>query len=203
MARKTSKLATIPQIQFNSRAAWRPCLAAHNNTAGSIWFVNFKKSSGRGHVPYDDIVEEGRCFGWIDGLVRKLDAERSMLLLSRRKPRSTWSKLNKLRVPRLIRAGLMSEAGLAKIKAAKADGSWSALDDAEALRIPPDLAQALRKDAAAKKHFAAFSKSSTRAILWWITSAKRPETRNRRIAETIALASRNLRANFPESRQRD
>lgn len=104
MARPTRKLDTLPRVEIQSRAEWRAWLQAHHATSGSIWFVNYKKSSGGPHVPYDDIVEEALCFGWIDGLVRSLDDRRGMALLPR-KPGSSWSKSNKERVERLIAAG--------------------------------------------------------------------------------------------------
>lgn len=161
-----------------------------------MWFVFYKKSAGRARISYDDAVEEALCFGWIDSLPRKLDAERSMLLFTPRKAGSGWSKPNKERIERLIAEGLMSEAGQEKIAAAKRDGSWSKLDAAEALEIPPDLAEAFRADETAKDNFARFSPSVRKGILSWIASAKRFETRAARVAKTVALAAQNKRANY-------
>lgn len=191
MPRPSTKLDTLPRVEIQSRAQWRAWLQAHHATSGSIWLVNYKKSSGGPHVPYDDIVEEALCFGWVDGLVRSLDDRRGMALLSPRKPGSTWSKSNKARVERLIAAGLMTPAGLEKIERAKADGSWTVLDAAEALTLPDDLTAVLRKHKAAGANFAAWSASRRRGLIWWVTSAKRPETRARRIAETVRLAATN------------
>ncbi len=113
------------------------------------------------------------------------------------KPGSIWAKSNKARVERLIAQGLMRPEGLAKIEAAKADGSWNALDEVEALTLPDDLREALANNIDARRHFEAFPPGSQKMILYWIVSAKRPETRAKRIAETVRLAAQNIRANQP------
>jgi uncharacterized protein YdeI (YjbR/CyaY-like superfamily) len=184
----------LEQVEIGSRAALRSWLAAHHRQAESIWLVVWKKGSPR-HVPYDDIVEEALCFGWVDSLPRKLDAERSMLLLSPRKPKSAWSKPNKERVERLIASGLMAPAGLAVVDRAKAAGTWDKLDGVEALEVPPDLAEAFARYSGAAGHFAAFPRSAKRGILEWIVQAKKPETRAKRVDETARLAAENIRAN--------
>lgn len=183
------------QAQIESRAEWRAWLEKNHGQPEGIWLVTFKKHCGEKYVSYDDIVEEALCFGWVDSLPRKLDADRSMLWLAPRKAGSNWSKLNKDRVERMLAAGLMTPAGLAKIEVAKADGSWQALDAVEALEIPPDLADALAAYAAAGPNFEAFPRSAKRGILEWISNAKRPETRAKRVAETARLAQDNIRAN--------
>ncbi|GAB4460645.1 MAG: hypothetical protein OHK0037_08230 [Elainellaceae cyanobacterium] len=118
-----------------------------------------------------------------------------MLWFAPRKPGTSWSKLNKDRVEKLLAAGQIEPAGLAKIEAARQDGSWNALDAVEALEMPPDLAAALAEYETALPNFEAFPRSSRRGILEWIASAKKPETRARRIAETARLAAENVRAN--------
>lgn len=185
----------FPRVQIESRAEWRAWLAANHESAESIWLVTFKKGSGRPYVPYDDVVEEAICFGWVDSLPRKLDEERTMLLLSPRKPGSAWSKANKERAERMNAAGKMKPDGLRKIEQSKADGSWNFLDDVEALVVPEDLSAALEGHESAGENFAAFPPSSKRGILEWIKQAKKPETRGKRIRETAELASRNVRAN--------
>ncbi len=139
-------------------------------------------------------MEEALCFGWIDSTARTLDDERTMQWFAPRKPRSGWSTPNKERVARLITTGLLAPAGLAKIDAAKQDGSWSALDAVEALEVPPDLGAALAANPAAQQHWDAFPRSVKRGILAWIATARRPETRARRVAETARLAADNIRA---------
>jgi uncharacterized protein YdeI (YjbR/CyaY-like superfamily) len=190
-----TRLDDLPRLVMSSRAEWRAWLEANHDRSGSLWLVTYKKASGRPTLSNDDIVEEALCFGWIDSLPRKLDSERTMLLLSPRKPGSLWSALNKRRAERIIAAGLMRPAGLALIEAAQADGSWTALDAVEALAIPDDLAAALDARPPARTHFEAFPRSAKRGILEWILQAKRPETRARRVEETARLAERNERAN--------
>ncbi|GAA3998074.1 hypothetical protein GCM10022408_06010 [Hymenobacter fastidiosus] len=145
---------------------------------------------------YDEAVEEALCFGWIDSWPRKLDAERSQLLFTPRQPQSGWSKVNKERLVRLGQAGLLRPAGLAAIETARQNGAWETLDAAEAGTVPADLTAALATDAAAAQHFAAFSLSARKMILTWVLAARRPETRARRVTETVRLAARNKRANF-------
>jgi uncharacterized protein YdeI (YjbR/CyaY-like superfamily) len=189
-----------PLVQPGSARAWRKWLAANHATSGPVWLVYRKKSAGGRDLTYDEAVEEALCFGWIDSTVKKLDDERYRQFFSRRKPTSTWSGTNKERVQRLIEERRMTEAGLAMIEAAKANGMWTALDAIEALEIPSDLAAEFRSRPGAKANFEAFSTSSKKNILWWIASAKRPETRARRIAETARMAAEGRRANHPEDR---
>lgn len=188
---------TLPDnaVEITSRAKWRAWLTAHHTRTTGLWVVTYKKSDARRHVPYADVVEEALCFGWIDSKPQKLDAERSMLWLAPRKPRTNWSGLNKRRVDALIAGGQMTPSGLAKIAAAKADGSWAALDTVEALEIPADLKAAFERHQGAAAQFAAFPPSTRRGILEWILNAKRPETRAARVNETATLAARGERAN--------
>jgi uncharacterized protein YdeI (YjbR/CyaY-like superfamily) len=157
--------------------------------------ISFKKATGKPRLEYEEAVEEALCFGWIDSKGNTLGEERTMLWVAPRKPGSGWAKTNKERVERLIAAGRMAPAGLAKVETAKQDGTWHALDAVEALEIPPDLQEALETNPSAKQFFDAFPRSVKRAILEWISNAKRPETRSRRIAETARLAAENKRAN--------
>lgn len=189
------------RVQVESRMELRAWLEANHEREESVWLVTFKKHVADKYVPWDDVVEEALCFGWIDSLPRKLDGERSMLLLSPRRPSSPWSGLNKQRVEKLMAAGLMTPTGMAAIERAKADGSWTVYDEIEALHVPVDLAAALAKNETAATNFEAFSDSSKKGILWWIKSARRPATREKRIAETVDLAEHNVRANHPEARE--
>ena len=126
-----------------TRAQWRSWLARYHGRKEGVWLVLWKKASGKAQLDYDAAVEEALCFGWIDSKPRALDAKRSILWLAPRKPRTGWSRPNKLRVERAIAAGRMTSTGLAKIEAARSDGSWTRLDAVEDLVVPPDLAQAL------------------------------------------------------------
>ena len=193
----------LERVGLTDRASWRDWLEEHHLRDTGVWLVSFKKTTGKPRVEYDDAVEEALCFGWIDSVVHTLDAERAMQLFTPRRARSPWSQSNKLRVERLLAAGLMRAGGLAKIEEAKRDGSWDVYAAAESLELPADLRAAF--DAGppgARSRFDAFSPSSRRAILWWVHSAKRPATRARRIAEVVDEAAHGRRANFPEDRRR-
>jgi uncharacterized protein YdeI (YjbR/CyaY-like superfamily) len=187
----------VPLNSFyaESRKIWRDWLAKHHIQAEGIWLIYNKKSSGKPSIAYDEMVEEALCFGWVDSKPNKLDDVRTMLWFAPRKPRTGWSALNKTRIARLIEADLMMPAGLAKVEAAKQDGTWNALDEIEKLVVPVDLAVALAQYPHAAIHFAAFPKSAKRGILEWILVAKKLETRLARIEETARLANENIRAN--------
>jgi uncharacterized protein YdeI (YjbR/CyaY-like superfamily) len=185
----------LPRIQPATLADWRAWLSDNHTTSGSVWLIAFKKASGRAAFTFDEAIEEALCFGWIDSLPRKLDDERSMLLFSPRKPGSLWSAVNKRRVEKLITEGRMQLSGLSRINAAKADGTWAALDAVEALQIPADLAAAFAALPNSESSFTAFPRSAKRGILEWILQAKTPATRGKRIAETARLAAEGKRAN--------
>ena len=193
---------TLERVWVPDRESWRAWLEKHQAREAGVWLVSFKKATGKPRVEYEHAVEEALCFGWIDSLVRTLDDERAMQLFTPRKPRSPWSRPNKVRVERLIAAGLMRPAGLAKIEQARRDGSWDVYAVAESLELPPDLRAAFESGPpGARSSWDAFSPSSRRAILWWVHSAKRPETRAQRIAQVVSEAARGRRANFPEDRR--
>ncbi|HSH82769.1 MAG TPA: YdeI/OmpD-associated family protein [Herpetosiphonaceae bacterium] len=182
-------------VHPQTRAEWRAWLEQHHVRDEGVWLISYKRATGKPRVEYDEAVEEALCFGWIDSKGGKLDDERTMLWFAPRRPRSGWSKPNKDRIERLMAAGMMAPAGLAKIEAAKQDGSWFALDAVEALEVPPDLAAALDASPAARHHWDAFPRSAKRGILEWIGNARRQETRARRVEETARLAADNIRAN--------
>lgn len=180
-------------VHASTRAEWRAWLAANHAQGASIWLVLNRKDSGLPYLPAEAAAEEALCFGWIDSRPGKLDARRSLLLVSPRRPGSAWSGVNKRRVEQLLAAGLMAPAGLAAIARAKADGSWALLDGASALEEPEDLTAALSGVALAA--WQGFPPSHRRANLEWIAQAKRPETRAARIAEIARLAALGQRAN--------
>lgn len=182
-------------VHPKSRAEWRKWLEENHTRPEGVWLISYKKATGKPRFDYAESVEEALCFGWIDSKPAKIDEERSMLWFAPRKARTGWSKLNKERVDRLIRDGLMASAGLAKVEAAKQDGSWNALDAAEALEIPTDLAKAFSTNKTAKRYFDDFPRSVKKGILEWIQSARKPETRAKRIEETVTKAEQNIRAN--------
>jgi uncharacterized protein YdeI (YjbR/CyaY-like superfamily) len=187
-------LASREQVYVADRAEWRRWLETHNAVSPGIWLVFDKKSSRADRLTYGDAVEEALCFGWIDSTVRTLDDARYMQLMAPRKPKSTWSRANKVRVERLIALGLMAEPGLASIERAKANGSWVSLDSVEALVVPADLARALRAVPGAAKNFAAFSPSTRKGFLGWISGAVRPETRAHRVAHVVQYVATNQKS---------
>ena len=189
-----SVLDDLELVHPLTRAEWRAWLAANHARSRGVWLVTWKKATGRPRLHYEEAVEEALCVGWIDSLVRGLDDDRARLLYTPRRAGSAWSRPNKLRVDRLIEAGLMTPAGLAVVEAARADGSWSRLDEVEDLIEPPDLVAALEADPAARRNWDAFPPSARKAMLWWIIDARRPETRARRIEETARLAAQGVRA---------
>lgn len=157
--------------------------------------MRWKKGAGGGSVPYDEMVEEALCFGWIDSTHRPFDEGRTQILLTPRKPRSRWSAVNKERVQRLEAAGLLRPAGAAVIEAAKADGAWTALDEIEALVVPGDLAAALAADPAALGVWEGFPPSAKKVLLQWVSDARTTPTRERRIASVVSEAREGRRAN--------
>ncbi len=190
--------ATFETIAPPNRAAWRAWLAEHHADSPGVWLIIHKKTSPEPGLLYEEAVEEALCFGWIDSKTITLDATRFRQIFTPRKPRGTWAKSNKERVARLIAQGLMAPAGLAAIDLAQANGAWTALDASDEGNVPDDLASALAAQPAAEQHWRGFSASVRKGILYWITSAKRPETRARRVARTVELAAQNIRVMFDQ-----
>jgi uncharacterized protein YdeI (YjbR/CyaY-like superfamily) len=187
-------------LTIRSGEELRQWLQENGSRTSSIWLVTYKKSQPQWHVSYKEVVDILICFGWIDSLPRKVDAERSKLRISPRNPKSVWSAINKRNVERLTQAGLMQEAGQKMVALAKANGTWDFLNDVDQLIVPDDLLSAFTPEA--KKYFDRFPPSSKRAILEWIKSAKTSETRNKRLIETASKAALNLKANFPEGKNK-
>jgi uncharacterized protein YdeI (YjbR/CyaY-like superfamily) len=180
------------QVYAADRDAWRAWLSEHHEQREGVWVIYDRGPQG---LDYDGIVEEALCFGWVDSQGRALDAARTMLYVAPRKRTSGWARTNKARIERLSAEGRMAPAGLAVVERAKADGTWTLLDDVENLLEPPELTAALDAVPAARAAWDAFPRSARRAILEWITLAKRPATREARIAETVAEAAEGRRAN--------
>lgn len=183
--------AQRPLLEPHDRAELRAWLAENHATSSGVRLAIGKKGNPVSALSYDDAVEEALCFGWIDSTARKLDEHRYTIQFTPRKPRSDWSPSNKQRVARLIEQGRMAPSGLEVIEAAKRDGSWSFLDDVDAGIVPPDLQSALDAVPDAARHFSAMRPSLQQAALYWIKTAKRPETRARRIAATVRSAQQD------------
>jgi uncharacterized protein YdeI (YjbR/CyaY-like superfamily) len=180
------------KIEMASPAQLRAWLEVHHARTDSIWLVTFKKHVAGSYVSVDDILDEVLCFGWIDGLRRKLDDDRTMQLLSPRRHQA-WAKSYKDRAARLIAEGRMQSPGLSAIEASKRAGLWDAKADADALVVPPDLAKRLGASVPALQDFERSAPSYRRNVLRWIASAKTAETRLKRIAETVDFASRGVK----------
>jgi len=183
------------QILFETRDSWRSWLASNHATSPGVWLVTWKVGAGRPVLTAEEAIEEALCFGWVDSRPRSVDSERTSRLVTPRRPRSSWSRVNKQRVERLTALGLMHRSGLAAVETAKANGAWTALDEVETLVEPPDLAAALASNAEAARHWADFPRSTRRAILEWISSARTDSTRSARVRTTVDEAAVGVRAN--------
>jgi uncharacterized protein YdeI (YjbR/CyaY-like superfamily) len=190
----------IPKVEHASLeitdiAQLRAWFAEHHESAAGVWLVTWKRSvDEERHVAYDAVVRECLCVGWVDSQARAVDAERTSLLLTPRRPGSGWARTNKQRVAELTAAGLMLPRGLAVVAEAQASGAWALLDDIEDLIEPDDLAAALDADPEARRGWNAFPRSPRRAALVWLSSARRPVTREQRVAEIAERAARGERA---------
>ena len=186
-----------PAEMFKSAAAWRAWLVRNHDTRRAIWLIYYKKGSGKKSVTYSEALDAALCFGWIDSIVRKRDAETYVQRYTPRNPKSRWSEANKRRVARLIREGRMTRHGMKKVEEAKRNGSWTELDTVDRDRAtPPDLREALASDLEAAAAFARMPPSSRKLYNFWVDSAKRPETRTRRVAETLSRVKAGRRPGF-------
>lgn len=180
-----------PILTIRTRADLRTWLAANHATHGSVWLATYKKHHPD-YLAYEPVVEELLCWGWIDSVTRTLDADLSMILISRRNPKSAWSAINKAHVLRARASGAMTAAGEALIATAQANGMWAFLDDVERLEVPPDLATALELSGTTA-FWTALPRSIKRGTLEWLKTAKTLETREKRIADITGSATQNLR----------
>ncbi|WP_018626752.1 YdeI/OmpD-associated family protein [Niabella aurantiaca] len=182
-------------VLTKNRTEWRNWLLANHDKESSVWLVLYHKGSSTPSVEIAEAMEEALCFGWIDSKAKKRDKESFYLTFSQRKPQSNWSNINKERADRMIKLGLMTQSGQRLIDLAKKTGTWDALTDVQNLVVPADLQELFNQNRSAFGHFEKFSPSSKRVILEWIQNAKKPETRQRRIVETVRLAAENRKAN--------
>lgn len=176
-----------------SRADWRKWLEDNHQVRQSIWLVYYRTSTNVPSLSWSEAVDEALCFGWIDSTKKTIDEERYMQYFSRRKPTSTWSKINKDKIAELIQNDQMAAAGLESIATAKKNGTWTLMDDVEKLIIPEDLRAALNKNENALAFFQGQSKSIRKQMLHWVVVAKRAETRQKRIAEIARSAAEGMR----------
>lgn len=181
-----------PEIFYpTSLTVWRQWLEENHVSKSSVWLVFYAKSSEKSSITWSEAVDVALCFGWIDSKKIKIDEETSHQFFSKRKPKSTWSKINKEKVQQLIENKLMTLAGLSIIEIAKQNGSWTILDEVEALIIPDDLEKAFMNRKGSKEYFLGLSKTIKKMMLTSLVLAKRPETRQKRIDEIAEFAEQN------------
>jgi len=172
---------------------WRKWLELNHNKKEAVWLIFYKKKSPNYNLSWSDSVDEALCFGWIDSVKRTINAEKYKQYFSKRKAKSNWSKINKDKVKILIEQGLMEEQGHKSIEIAKENDSWTILDEVEALVIPEDLKEKFVNYKGSMEYFDSLSKSVKKILLHWVVSAKRKETRQKRILEISENAGKNLK----------
>ena len=181
------------KVVARDAGAWRAWLEANHATSKGAWLVRPRPGSGLDLIEYEDAILQALCFGWIDGPVRSFDEQTGGLWFAPRRPSSGWAATNKARLEILERDGLMAEAGIRAVELAKANGSWTILDNAAALREPDDLAAALDAQPEARATWDAFPPSSRKFGIAAVDGARRAETRAARIAKIVADAAAGKR----------
>jgi uncharacterized protein YdeI (YjbR/CyaY-like superfamily) len=181
----------LPLLEFESPAAFTAWLAEHPDAAGA-WLKIAKKGAARPTISYAEALDIAICFGWIDGQKGALDDQFWRQRFTPRGPASRWSKINVEKAEALIAAGAMQPAGLSEVERARADGRWaSAYAGQASIEVPDDLQAALAADAAARAFFETISRVNRYAVLYRISSVKRPEARARKIAQYVAMLARH------------
>jgi uncharacterized protein YdeI (YjbR/CyaY-like superfamily) len=177
-----------------NRNEWREWLIEYHDSAGYVWLVYYKQHTRKPSVSYEDSVEEAICFGWIDGVIKRIDDERCARKFMHRKSKSRWSESNKKRAEKMMRLGRMTQAGMSKIREAKESGEWFKQPaKRETLVIPAFMQDALAKNKRAFACFNGLADSYKRQYVAWVSNAKRDETRNKRLAEAITLLEQNMK----------
>ncbi len=172
-----------------STAHWRNWLQENHLLTNSVWLVFYRKASGRKSLSWSDAVDVALCFGWIDSKKVKIDVHTFHQFFSKRRPRSTWSAINKQKIARLKVSNLIEKAGYEAIEVAQLNGSWNLLDEVDALVIPKDLETAFKLVSGTESYFLSLSKSSRKAILHWLVLARQKHTREKRILEIVSCAA--------------
>ena len=191
MASNDSGVRADEIVVSRSEAQLRTWLSANHRKSTGIWLRMFKKDSGEPSINYAQALDQALCFGWIDGQKRPFDERSWLQRFTPRRPRSGWSKRNTEHAERLIEAGQMKPAGQAEIDAAKKDGRWTAAYDSPSkATIPKDFLAALRKNKKATAFFESLNKANLYAIAYRLQTAKKPETRQRRMETILAMLAR-------------
>ena len=179
-------------IHFENRDAWRKWLEKNHDKSSEIWVIYYKKHTKKPTVQYGEAVEEAICFGWIDSTVQTIDEERYRQKYTPRNKTSLWSELNRKRARKMIKAGKMTDAGMAKIEEAKKNSRWDkTYSTSRQFEMPPELEEALKVNKAAWENFNNFAPSYRNLYAGWVGSAKKSETREKRIKEVVERSARN------------
>jgi uncharacterized protein YdeI (YjbR/CyaY-like superfamily) len=184
------KTEDFEQVEVTDPQQLRQWLEENHTQTESIWLVTYKKHMGSKYVSVQDILDEVLCFGWVDGIRRQLDGDRTMQMISPRQAQH-WAKSYKDRAEKLIAAGKMHPAGLAAIAQSKRNGLWNFMDDVDALIVPDDLVAALEAHPPAREMFDNSAPSYRRNVLRWIKLAKTTKTRAQRIEKAAIFAAQN------------
>ncbi|MFN6378656.1 MAG: YdeI/OmpD-associated family protein [Flavobacteriales bacterium] len=172
-------------IRAESEEDWRKWLEKNYDSDQSVWLIIYKKDSKVASVYYSEAVDQALCFGWIDSVPNKRDAESYYVLFSKRNPKSNWSQVNKNKIARLEKLGLIHESGRRMIELAKESGTWNALEKVDALEEPEDLMNLLNASPTALANWQTLSKSYRRGVLEWLQGAKKSETRSKRLIQIV------------------
>lgn len=186
-------MSDIEELYFRNDEEWRDWLLENHAESQGIYLIFYKVDHPKDSMRWEEAVQVALCFGWIDSTVKSLGNGKRRQYFCPRKPKSVWSKVNKNYIIELIAAGKMHDSGHESIKIAKKNGSWSQLDDVENAKIPEDLMQAFEQHPKALKNFKNFTHSQRKGYLYWLFSAKREVTRQKRITEIIELSARNVK----------
>lgn len=178
----------MKELYFKSRKQWRRWLAENHAMETGVWLLFYKKNTGLPSMEYGDVVEEALCYGWIDSVIKKIDERKFARKVTPRNDNSKWSAANMKRADKLIEQGLMTRAGLQKIEAARKNGQYKPERPPKvSFTMPEELKKALVKNKKAGKFFNELAPSYRKHFIGWVTTAKRPETKSRRIRESIRL----------------
>ena len=181
----------LPILAFKTQDAFEKWLAKNHSASDGVWLKIYKKGSGTTTVSYAEAVDVALCYGWIDGLLNPLDEKAYMIRFTPRRSKSVWSNKNVEKVSRLIKEDKMKPAGLKAIESAKANGRWDqAYDSPSNIEMPDDFLKAVSKIPKAKKFFQTLNKANTYAIAWRLQTAKKPETREKRMKTILEMLSK-------------
>ncbi len=183
-----------PELYFKNDQEWRSWLHENHQEYGGVYLIFYKVETKIPSMRWEEAVRVALCYGWIDSTVKRIDDQRRRQYFCPRKPKSVWSKVNKIHIKELIKNKLMHKSGLTSIQIAKENGSWTALDDVENGIIPEDLQKAFTLNPQAYENYQQFARGYQKSYLYWLNQAKREETRNKRIIEIINLCEANQKS---------